>query len=149
MEKKCANLVNRSTTTYIQSLPWTFGNPVIKSIDMLSHFCSRMGNGCSNPADGSALTCYIDKSLTCFSTSSLRPFQVNLSPIFTPPLHPRNPAPSGFSMEASPEARFRISEARSGVQNGRFLMNLAGLLLYSSISLTTFVELYLGSDSMT
>jgi hypothetical protein len=52
-------------------------------------------------------------------------------------------------MEASPEARFRILEARSGVQNGRFLMNLAGLLLYSSISLTTFVELYLGSDSMT
>jgi hypothetical protein len=58
-------------------------------------------------------------------------------------------------MEASPEARFRnleahfrILEARSGVQNGRFLMNLASLLLYSSISLTTFVELYLGSDSM-
>jgi hypothetical protein len=52
-------------------------------------------------------------------------------------------------MEASPEAHFWISEGRSGVQNGRFLMNLAGLLLYSSISLTTFVELYLGSDSMT
>jgi hypothetical protein len=59
-------------------------------------------------------------------------------------------------MEASPEARFRnlkarfrILEARSGVQNGHFLMNLTGLLLYSSISLTTFVELYLGSDSMT
>jgi hypothetical protein len=52
-------------------------------------------------------------------------------------------------MEASPEARFRISEARSRVQNGRFLMNLASLLLYSSISLTTFVELYLGYDSVT
>jgi hypothetical protein len=59
-------------------------------------------------------------------------------------------------MEASPEARFqnteacfRILEARSGVPNGCFLMNLAGLLLYSSISLTAFVELYLGSDSMT
>jgi hypothetical protein len=66
-----------------------------------------------------------------------------------PPLHPRNPAPSESSMEASPEARFRISKARSEVQNGRFLMNLVGLLLYSSISLTSFVELYLGSDSMT
>jgi hypothetical protein len=52
-------------------------------------------------------------------------------------------------MEASPEACFQISEARSAVQNGRFLMNLARLLLYSSISLTAFVELYLGSDSMT
>jgi hypothetical protein len=38
MENKCANLVNRLTTTYIQSLPWTFGKPVIKSIDMFSHF---------------------------------------------------------------------------------------------------------------
>jgi hypothetical protein len=66
-----------------------------------------------------------------------------------PPLHPRNLAPSESSMEASLEAHFRISEARSGVQNGRFLMNLVGLLLYSYISLTTFVELYLGSDSMT
>jgi hypothetical protein len=47
------------------------------------------------------------------------------------------------------EARFRISKAHSEVQNGHFLMNLAGLLLYSSISLTTFVELYLGFDSMT
>jgi hypothetical protein len=72
------------------------------------------------------------------------------------PLHPRNPTSSESSMEASPEARFRnseacfwISKARSGVQNGRFLMNLVGILLYSSISLTTFVELYLGSDSMT
>jgi hypothetical protein len=62
---------------------------------------------------------------------------------------PPPPAPSGFSMEASPEARFQISEARSGVQNGCFLMNLAGLLLYSFISLTTFVELYLGSNSTT
>jgi hypothetical protein len=35
MENKCANLVNRSTTTYIQSLPWTFGNPVINSIYIL------------------------------------------------------------------------------------------------------------------
>jgi hypothetical protein len=52
-------------------------------------------------------------------------------------------------MEASPEARFQNPEARSEVQNGCFLMNLAGLVLYSSISLTTFVELYLGSDSLT
>jgi hypothetical protein len=65
MEKKFANLVNRSTTTYMQSMPCTLGKPVMKSMDMLSHFYFGMGNGCSNPTwDGSTLTCSNDKSHT-------------------------------------------------------------------------------------
>jgi hypothetical protein len=48
MEKKCANLVNLSTTTKIKSLPCAFGNPVMKSIEMLSHLCYGMGRGCNN-----------------------------------------------------------------------------------------------------
>ena len=48
MEKKCANLVNLSTTTKIQSLSYALGNPVMKSIEMLSHLCSGMGRGCNN-----------------------------------------------------------------------------------------------------
>jgi hypothetical protein len=50
MEKKCANFVNLSTTTKIQSFPCVFGNPVMKSMDMLSHLFSGMGKGCSSPA---------------------------------------------------------------------------------------------------
>jgi hypothetical protein len=46
MEKKCANLVNLSTTMKIQSLPYALDNPVMKSMEMLSHLCSRMGRGC-------------------------------------------------------------------------------------------------------
>jgi hypothetical protein len=42
MEKKCANLVNLSTTTKIQSLPYALGNLVMKSIEMLSHLCSEV-----------------------------------------------------------------------------------------------------------
>ena len=34
----------------MQCLPFTMGNPVMKSIDMLSHFPSGMGRGCNNPA---------------------------------------------------------------------------------------------------
>jgi hypothetical protein len=49
MEKKCANFVNLSTTTKIQSFPYVLGNSVMKSMDMLYHLCSGMGKGCSNP----------------------------------------------------------------------------------------------------
>jgi hypothetical protein len=49
MVNTCANLVNRSTTTYMQSPPCIFSRPVMKSMDTLSHFFSGMGNDCSNP----------------------------------------------------------------------------------------------------
>jgi hypothetical protein len=47
MEKKCEKFVNRSTTTYMQSLFHTFGRPVMKSMYTLSHFFSRMGKVCN------------------------------------------------------------------------------------------------------
>jgi hypothetical protein len=50
MAKKCANFVNLSTTTNMQSFPCVFGSPVMKSMDMLSHLCSGMGKGCNSPA---------------------------------------------------------------------------------------------------
>ena len=45
MGKKCENFVNLSTTMKIQSFPYALGNPVMKSMDMLSHLCSRIGKG--------------------------------------------------------------------------------------------------------
>ena len=48
MEKKCANFVNLSTTTKMQSFPCVLGNLVMKSMDMLSHLCYGMGRGCSS-----------------------------------------------------------------------------------------------------
>jgi len=50
MTKKCAYFVSLSTTTKIQSFLFTLGNPVMKSIEILSHFCSSIGKGCSNMA---------------------------------------------------------------------------------------------------
>ena len=61
---KCAYFVSRSTTTKIQSLPCTMGNPVMKSIDMLSHFPSGMGRGYNNPRDGSSPPYSSDKHRT-------------------------------------------------------------------------------------
>jgi hypothetical protein len=49
MGKKSANFVNLSTTMKMQSLPCSLGNPVIKSMEILSHFFSGMGSGCSSP----------------------------------------------------------------------------------------------------
>jgi hypothetical protein len=49
MEKKCANLVNLSTTTKIQSFPCALDNPMMKSIEILSHLCSGMGECCNRP----------------------------------------------------------------------------------------------------
>ena len=38
--------LGQSVDHYIdKSLPWTLGRPVMKSIDILSHFCSGMGSG--------------------------------------------------------------------------------------------------------
>jgi hypothetical protein len=50
MVKKCANFVNLYTTTSMQSFPCVFDNPMMKSMDMLSHLCSVMGKGCNSPA---------------------------------------------------------------------------------------------------
>ena len=82
MAKKWAYFVNWSTTTKMQSLPYTMGNPVMKSIEMLSHFSSRMGNDCNNPVrcfNSPLFLWQTTHSLTCRSMSSLRPFQENLS----------------------------------------------------------------------
>ena len=49
MEKKCANFVNLSTTMKMQSFPCVLGNPVMKSMDIISHLCSVMGKGCNSP----------------------------------------------------------------------------------------------------
>jgi hypothetical protein len=82
MEKKCANLVNLSTTTKIQSLPCALGNPVMKSMDMLSNLCSGMGSGCNNPAGGVCSSLFpwqVVHYLMWRITSSFKPFQENLS----------------------------------------------------------------------
>lgn len=49
MAKKCVYFVNLSTTTKIQSFPFTLGSPVMKSIQILSHLCFGVGSGCNNP----------------------------------------------------------------------------------------------------
>jgi hypothetical protein len=82
MEKKYANLVNLFTTTKIQSLPCALGNPVMKSIDTLSHLCSGMGSGCNNLVGcvcSSLFTLQVVHSLMWHMTSSFKPFQENLS----------------------------------------------------------------------
>lgn len=48
--KKCAYFVSVSTTTNIKYLPCALGNPVMNFMEMFSHLCLGMGNGCSNPA---------------------------------------------------------------------------------------------------
>jgi hypothetical protein len=50
MEKKCANFVNLSTNTKMQSFPYALDNLVMKSMDMLSHFFYGMDKGCNSPA---------------------------------------------------------------------------------------------------
>jgi hypothetical protein len=48
---KCADLVSRSTTTHIASLPQGVrGKPTIKSIVMCSHFRSGISRGFNKPA---------------------------------------------------------------------------------------------------
>ena len=79
IENKCAYFVSRSTTTKMQSLPCTVGNPVTKSIEMLSHFPSGMGRGCNKPAGWFISPLFLWKtshSWICRSMSSLRPFQI-------------------------------------------------------------------------
>ena len=48
--KKCANLVNLSTTTKMVSFPYALGNPPMKSIDMSDHTSVGIGRGWSNSA---------------------------------------------------------------------------------------------------
>jgi hypothetical protein len=82
MEKKCANLVNLSTTTKIQSFPYALCNPVMKSIEMFSHLCSGKGRGHNNPVGcvcSSLFTWQVVHSLMWRITSSFRPFHDNLS----------------------------------------------------------------------
>jgi hypothetical protein len=77
MEKKCANLVNLSTTTKIQSFSCALGNPMMKSIEMLSHLCSGMGRGCNNPVGcvcSSFFTWQVVHSLMWHITSYFIPF---------------------------------------------------------------------------
>jgi hypothetical protein len=49
MGKKCANFINLSTTPKMQYLPYALGIPMIKSMEIVSHFFSGMGSGCSSP----------------------------------------------------------------------------------------------------
>ena len=49
MEKKCANFINLSTTTKMQSFPCALGKMVMKSMDILSHLCFGMGKDCNSP----------------------------------------------------------------------------------------------------
>jgi hypothetical protein len=82
MGKKCANFVNLSTTMKMKSFPYALGNPMMKFMDILSHLCSGIGRGCNSPAGcmcSSLFSWHVVHSLTCFITSSLRPFHANLS----------------------------------------------------------------------
>jgi hypothetical protein len=82
MEKKCANFVNLSITTKMKSFPCALGNPVMKSMDILSHLCSGICRGCNSPAGcmcSSLFSWHVVHSLTCLITSSFRPFHANLS----------------------------------------------------------------------
>ena len=56
--KKCANLVNLSTTTYVLSFPLTFGSLVMKTMETLSHFGSGIGIGWRSPVGWCAPLCY-------------------------------------------------------------------------------------------
>ena len=74
MAKKCAYFVNLSTTTKIQSFPFTLGSSIMKSIEILSHLCSGIDRGCSNSTGRvcSDLFCLqIAHSLTYCNTSPL------------------------------------------------------------------------------
>jgi hypothetical protein len=85
MEKKCANFVNLSTTMKMQSVPCALGKLMMKSMDILSHLCSRMGRGCNSLAGcvcSSLFSWHVVHSLTCLITSSSRPFHENLSLTF-------------------------------------------------------------------
>jgi hypothetical protein len=82
MEKKCANLVNLSTATKIQSFPCALDNLVMKSMEILSHLCFGIGKGCSSPARWACSSLFSWKvvhSLMCLTTSSLRPLHENHS----------------------------------------------------------------------
>jgi hypothetical protein len=82
MGKKCANFLKLSTTMKMKSFPCALGNPVMKSMDILSHLCSRIGRGYNSPVGcvcSSLFSWHVLHSLTCFITSSLRPFHENLS----------------------------------------------------------------------
>ena len=59
--KKCADLVNLSTITQIESFPsFDLGNPIMKSMEISAHFHSGMGKSCRVPAClwCSALICW-------------------------------------------------------------------------------------------
>ena len=81
VKKKWENLLSLSTTTNIQSLQSTLGKPVMKSMEMISHFCSWRGNGCKSPVQWVCSTlfcCNVGNSLTYFITSSFNPFHENI-----------------------------------------------------------------------
>jgi hypothetical protein len=82
MGKKCENFINLSTNKKMQSFPCALGNPVMKSMDILYHLCSGIARGCNCPTGcvcSSLFSWHVVHSLTCFITSSLRPFHANLS----------------------------------------------------------------------
>jgi hypothetical protein len=82
MGKKCEKFVNLSTTTKMKSFPYALGNPVMKSMDILSHLCSGIGKGCNSPAGcvcSYLFSWHVVHYLTCFITSSLMPFHAKFS----------------------------------------------------------------------
>ena len=81
IEKKWSNLVSLSTTKNMKSLPRTFSKPMMKSMEMLSHFCFGIGNGCKRPAIWlcSTFFCFHVGKSTYLITSLFNPFQYNLS----------------------------------------------------------------------
>jgi len=50
--RKCAYLLNLSTTIKMESLPLDFGRPSMKSMEMSSQIALGMGRGCNKPAGG-------------------------------------------------------------------------------------------------
>lgn len=76
MAKECVNLVSGLTTTKMQSFPCTEGSPMMNSIEILSHFPSRMGRGCNSPAGWVNSPFFLwqaSHSCTYLNTSPLRP----------------------------------------------------------------------------
>jgi hypothetical protein len=70
---KWADLLNLSITTIMASFCLVdVGNPVMKSMEMVSHFHSGMGKGCNNPVGCQcfALTCCHSMHLAKYSAMS-------------------------------------------------------------------------------
>ena len=73
MAKKCVDFVSLSTMTQIEFMPHNDGgNPIMKSIEIESHFHARTFNSCSNHASLWCLIlflCQVKHLVTNFATS--------------------------------------------------------------------------------